>query len=94
MHVLPVQECIEAPLLSALDGESEASIATQIRATLTALLAASAPTQPGYWVRLLAAVALAAGPAAVAVAQGPAAGGLRHVTLLQCFDLIRVLASL
>lgn len=70
-----LQECIEGPLLAALDGESEASIASQMRATLTALLAASAPARPGYWVKLLAAVALAAGPAAAAAGmQGQAAG--------------------
>jgi hypothetical protein len=89
-HVLHVQECIEAPLLSALDAESEASIATQIRFTLTALLAASAPTRPGYWVRLLAAVALAAGPAALAVTQSPAAGAHGATVSLQSCDRVLV----
>lgn len=68
-------------LLAALDSESEAPIAAQIRSTVTALLAASAPTRPGYWVRLLAAVALAAGPTAVSAAQGPSAGALGSVRL-------------
>ena len=70
-----LQECIEGPLLAALDGESEASIANQIRSTLTALLEASAPSRPGYWVKLLAAVALAAGPTAAAGMQGAQAAG-------------------
>ncbi|KAF8072444.1 hypothetical protein HT031_000103 [Scenedesmus sp. PABB004] len=62
---------IEVSLLAALDGESEASTSAAIRATLAALLTTSAPSRPGYWLRLLGGVALAAGPAA---AGAPPAG--------------------
>lgn len=79
--VLP-QEYIEAALLSALDAESEAAIAAHIRSTLTALLAASAPTRPGLWVRLLGAVALAAPPSALAGTQGTTAGATFSVKTL------------
>jgi hypothetical protein len=69
-----LQECIEASLLSALDAETEAWIATQIRVTVTALLAASAPSRPGYWVKLLAAVAVSAGATVTGAAQAAVAG--------------------
>jgi hypothetical protein len=68
-----LQAHIESSLLAALDGESEATTAAQLRSTLTALLAASAPKQPGYWLRMLGAVALAAPPPANA-GQAAAAG--------------------
>lgn len=70
-----LQECLEAPLLAALDAESDPGTSTQIRGTLLALLAASAPTQPGYWLRLLGGVALAAPPGVVAAAPAGQQGG-------------------
>lgn len=86
------QACIEAPLVAALDGESEPTASAQIRQTLTALLVTTAPQKPGYWIRLLGSVALATAPPVAAVAAGSmlaAAGGgyigcsesmLHHVT--------------
>lgn len=74
-HIQHVQACIEPSLLAALDGESESSTCAQLRATLTALLAASAPKKPGYWLKLLGGVALAAGaPVAAATGQDTTAG--------------------
>jgi hypothetical protein len=73
------QARIESSLLAALDGESESSTASQLRSTLTALLAASAPRQPGYWLKLLGAVALAAPPPANA-GQAAAAGAADGIT--------------
>ena len=64
---------VEAHLFAALDAESDAAIADQLRASLGALLSAGAPAAPGAWLRLLAGVALAAAPAAGAAAA--AAGG-------------------
>lgn len=71
-----MQACIEAPLLAALDGESEPTTSAQIRQTLTALLVTTASQKPGYWIRLLGSVALAAPAAAAAAAQGQAVGGI------------------
>jgi len=67
-----LQQEVESHLLAALDAESDAQIADQLRSVLAILLAAGAPAAPGYWLRLLAGVALAA-PAARAGVGGPGA---------------------
>jgi hypothetical protein len=72
---------VEAHLVATLDSEVDPHITEQLRAGLAALLAAGAPAAPGYWLRLLSSVALAAPAAAVAaaatVAPGRAGGGER-----------------
>jgi hypothetical protein len=58
--VLP--ENVEVALLTALDNETDARIAAQIKATLRTLLREGAPSQPSRWLAVCADVALAAGP--------------------------------
>ena len=55
---------VEVSLFAALDRETDASTAAQLKATLRTLLAAGAPAQPSYWLTCTANVALAAAPAA------------------------------
>lgn len=69
-----MQGCIEASLLAALDSESESSTSAQLRGALTALLAATAPKRPGYWLKLLGTVAMAAAAAPAGAAVQGAAG--------------------
>ncbi|GFR48876.1 hypothetical protein Agub_g10725 [Astrephomene gubernaculifera] len=62
-----------APLLfAALDRETDTQITSQLRATLTTILTASASTQPSFWLSLLSDVVFAAGPPSAAAAD---AGG-------------------
>lgn len=65
---------VEGPLFTALDAETVAAIAGQIRATLQTLLRASAAAQPSRWLAACSAIVLASGPAA-ARASGDAPGG-------------------
>ncbi len=66
---------VESHLLAALDAESDAQIADQLRTALAVLLSAGASGAPGYWLRLLSGVALAAAAAGGAAAGAAAAGG-------------------
>ena len=45
-------ERVEGRLFDALDAETDTEIASQLRATLTTLLGAGAPTQPSYWLQV------------------------------------------
>ncbi|GLC70784.1 hypothetical protein PLESTF_001032900 [Pleodorina starrii] len=67
-----------APLLfAALDRESDARIAGQLRATITTVLNASVVSGPSFWLELLSDVVFAAGPPASAAAGGDAPEGHR-----------------
>jgi hypothetical protein len=59
-----LQEHIEPCLLLALDQEGDAATAAALRAAVAVLLGAGVGAAPGYWLSLLGAVTLAAGPAA------------------------------
>ncbi|GIL52578.1 hypothetical protein Vafri_8312 [Volvox africanus] len=60
-----------APMLfAALDRESDARIAGQLRATITTVLKASAGSAPSYWLELLSDVVFAAGPSPSSAASG------------------------
>lgn len=67
------EACIEAPLLAALDAESEPTTSTQLRNAVNTMLVTTAGQKPGYFVRLLGAVALAAAPAAAVTPAGQVA---------------------
>ncbi|KAG2435720.1 hypothetical protein HXX76_006917 [Chlamydomonas incerta] len=60
-------------LFAALDAESDPRIAGQLRATIATVLAASASTQPSFWLALLSDVVFAAGPPSAAAAAAAAA---------------------
>ncbi|KAL4431040.1 hypothetical protein ABPG75_006296 [Micractinium tetrahymenae] len=68
-------ERIETALFAALDSETDPAIASQIKATLSTLLAAGAAAEPSRWLALCSEVVMAAAPGSTAAAEQQGAAG-------------------